>query len=287
MSKKRRNSSRTSSPDVQPPPRMAPPRTQTENTFSFTTPTEFVELPSKGMFYPDDHPLHNVDVVEIKHMTAKEEDILTSEPLLKNGMALNRLLQSVLIDSDIDPDSLLIGDKNAVLIATRQTGFGDIYTTSIGCPACGEVNTKDFSLEEKEIKESELSDGVTLLDNGNFLLTLEDSQFTLEVEIKLLTGRDELRITKTLERMKKLKKEPGNVTTMLQSIIVSVNEMKEPSAVNQVIAAMPVKLSRKIRNVYEDIMPNVNMYADFECDSCNHVGRLEVPINLNFFWPEL
>jgi len=144
-----------------------------------------------------------------------------------------------------------------------------------------------FFLEEKEVKESQLSDGVTLLDNGNFLLTMADSQFTLEVEIKLLTGRDEMRITKTLERMKKLKKEPGNVTTMLENIIVSVNDMREPFAINQVIAAMPVRLSRKIRNVYEDIMPNVNMYADFECDSCNHVGRLEVPINLNFFWPEL
>jgi hypothetical protein len=253
--------------------------------FSFATPTEFVELPSRGVFYPEGHPLHDSEVVEIKHMTAKEEDILTSEALLKSGLALNRLLESVLLNTKIRPDSLLIGDKNAILIAVRQTGFGNIYSTSVSCPACGESNEKDFSLDNKEIKESVLRENVELLESGNFLF--HDADYDLEIEIKLLRGKDETRITKSIERLKKLKKDPGNVTTMLQNIIVSVNGMKEPAAIRQVVNAMPVALSRKIRNIYEEAMPNINMYADFDCDSCSHVDRLEVPINLNFFWPEL
>ena len=281
---KRKNSSRTSSPDVEAPPAMAQ-APLSNSGFSFATPTEFVELPSRGVFYPEGHPLHDSEVVEIKHMTAKEEDILTSEALLKSGLALNRLLQSVLVDTKIQPDSLLIGDKNAVLIAVRQTGFGDIYSTSLNCPACGESNEKDFSLDNKEIKESVLRENVELLESGNFLF--HDDDYDLEIEIKLLRGKDETRITKSIERLKKLKKDPGNVTTMLQNIIVNVNGMTEPAAIRQVVNAMPVALSRKIRNIYEEAMPNINMYADFECDSCSHVDRSEVPINLNFFWPEL
>ena len=150
-----------------PPPGVAP---QNDIGFTFVTPTTFVELPSAGQFYGEGHPLHECEVIEIKHMTAKEEDILTSEALLKNGLALNRLLQSVIVDKNIDPDSLLIGDKNAVLIAVRQTGFGDIYTTTVTCPACGATNEKDFSLEEKEVKLSEVPDDVTVLDNGNFVV---------------------------------------------------------------------------------------------------------------------
>lgn len=282
---RRKNSSRTSSPDIEAPPTMEASPLANNSVFSFTTPTEFVELPSRGVFYPETHPLHDTEVVEIKHMTAKEEDILTSEALLKNGLALNRLLQSVIVNKSIDPESLLIGDKNAVLMAVRQTGFGNVYTTSVNCPACGALNERDFSLQEKEIKESVLGDNVTLMENGNFML--EDTQYGLQIELKLLRGKDETRITKTMQRLKKLKKDTGSVTTMLQNIIVSINDLREPSAIRQVVDAMPVALSRKIRNVYEEAMPNINMYADFECDSCSHVDRLEVPINLNFFWPEL
>ena len=282
---RRKNSSRTSSPDIEAPPTMEASPLANNSVFSFATPTEFVELPSRGVFYPETHPLHDTEVVEIKHMTAKEEDILTSEALLKNGLALNRLLQSVIVNKSIDPESLLIGDKNAVLMAVRQTGFGNVYTTSVNCPACGALNERDFSLQEKEIKESVLGDNVTLMENGNFML--EDTQYGLQIELKLLRGKDETRITKTMQRLKKLKKDTGSVTTMLQNIIVSINDLREPSAIRQVVDAMPVALSRKIRNVYEEAMPNINMYADFECDSCSHVDRLEVPINLNFFWPEL
>ncbi len=282
---RRKNSSRTSSPDIEAPPTMEASPLANNSVFSFATPTEFVELPSRGVFYPETHPLHDTEVVEIKHMTAKEEDILTSEALLKNGLALNRLLQSVIVNKSIDPESLLIGDKNAVLMAVRQTGFGNVYTTSVNCPACGALNERDFSLQEKEIKESVLGDNVTLMENGNFMF--EDTQYGLQIELKLLRGKDETRITKTMQRLKKLKKDTGSVTTMLQNIIVSINDLREPSAIRQVVDAMPVALSRKIRNVYEEAMPNINMYADFECDSCSHVDRLEVPINLNFFWPEL
>tara|TARA_R110002012_G_scaffold234803_3_gene408451 strand:- start:2456 stop:3253 length:798 start_codon:yes stop_codon:yes gene_type:complete len=257
------------------------------NLFSFTTPTEFVELPSKGQFYPPTHPLHGVDVVEIRHMTAKEEDILTSESLLKKGLVMERLIQSVLVDKTLDPNSLLIGDKNALLIAIRQTGFGDTYSTDITCNACGALNQKDFSLSEKTIKETDMAEDVTMLENGNFLLTVGNIDPPVQMEIRLLTGADEARITKTVENRKKLKQDTGNVTEILRSILVSVNGISDRSVLARIADQMPVLLSRRVRAVYDETMPNVELYGDFTCDSCDHAERLEVPITLGFFWPDL
>lgn len=283
----RKNSNRTKgAPENAPLPPM-PKQMVDANLFSFTTPTEFVELPSKGQFYPPTHPLHGVDVVEIRHMTAKEEDILTSESLLKKGLVMERLIQSVLVDKTLDPNSLLIGDKNALLIAIRQTGFGDTYSTDITCNACGALNQKDFSLSEKTIKETDMAEDVTMLENGNFLLTVGNIDPPVQMEIRLLTGADEARITKTVENRKKLKQDTGNVTEILRSILVSVNGISDRSVLARIADQMPVLLSRRVRAVYDETMPNVELYGDFTCDSCDHAERLEVPITLGFFWPDL
>ena len=99
--------------------------------FNWSVPTEFVEIPSKGKFYPNGHPLHNLDTIEIKYMTAKEEDILSDRSLLKKGIAVDRALQNLIVNKAIKIDDLLVGDKNALLIAARKTGFGPEYTTII------------------------------------------------------------------------------------------------------------------------------------------------------------
>ena len=280
-----RNSNRQGAPEGPPAP--LPQAQQTQNLFSFPTPTEFVELPSKGLFYGEGHPLHKVETVEIKHMTAKEEDILSSDALIKKGLVMDRLLKSVLVDGSIDPASLLIGDKNAIIMSVRETGFGPLYATTINCPSCGVLNEKEFSLENKETKDSNLLKNVELLENGNFLLTSTDYNPEITFEIKLLTGKDEQRILKHVEGRKKLKLETGPVTELLKNIIVSVNGISQPSALQEIICQIPAALSRKIRKVYEEAMPNIELKADFTCDNCSHTERLEVPINVDFFWPKL
>ncbi len=280
-----RNSNRQGAPEGPPAP--LPQTQQTQNLFSFPTPTEFVELPSKGLFYGEDHPLHRVETVEIRHMTAKEEDILSSETLIKKGLVMDRLLKSVIVDSNINPATLLIGDKNAIIMTVRETGFGSLYGTTVACPACGAQNDKEFSLSDREVKESNLLENVELLENGNFLLTSTDYNPEITFEIKLLTGKDEQRILKHAEGRKKLKLETGSVTELLKNIIVSVNGISQPSALGEIISQIPVSLSRQIRRVYEEAMPNIELKADFNCDNCSHVERLEVPINVDFFWPKL
>ena len=139
-----RNKDRLGLGDTTPENTAVPPQVMTqggeENPFSFVIPTEFVELPSKGLFYPPNHPLHNQETIEIKQMTAKEEDILTSRSLLKKGVAIERVISSVIMDKRIKPATLLVGDRNAIIIAARISGYGSDYATKIkiGRASCRE-----------------------------------------------------------------------------------------------------------------------------------------------------
>ncbi len=114
-------------------------------------PTEFVELPSQGKYYPARHPLHNKESVKVRQMTAKEEDILTSRTLLKKGIALDRLLTNIIVDKSIDPQALLVGDRNAIIISTRVSGYGSEYSTKVSCPSCGTAQPYVFDLHEAVI----------------------------------------------------------------------------------------------------------------------------------------
>ena len=71
-------------------------------------PTEEVSLPSKGLIYPADNPLAKGSV-EMKYMTAKEEDILTNETYIKKGTVIDKLLQALIVNKEIDYNDLLIG----------------------------------------------------------------------------------------------------------------------------------------------------------------------------------
>ena len=253
--------------------------------FSFVTPTTFVDLPSKGRFYGEEHPLHQSDTVEIRHMTAKEEDILTSEALLKKGIAVDRMLQSVVVDKRIKVRDLLVGDKNAMIIASRITGFGPQYDTHIGCPACGETVENSFNLEELDLADkTEIPENVKLLENGNFEIHLKAIDFV--IELRLLTGVDETKFAAGREKRKKLKLPDAHITDQLKLIISAVNGITDPSLIKQFIEAVPTIASREIRNTYEAVMPNVDLNQEFTCPECDHEGRIAVPLTVDFFWPD-
>ena len=149
---RRNNPERLGAP--QPDAPAPPPQTTNTQTdiFSFINPTEFVDLPSKGELYPEGHPAHGLDSIEIRHMTAKEEDILTSESLIKKGVALDRVVDSLIVDKRIKAANLLIGDKNALLIAARITGFGPDYGVKITCPVC--ITENDCNIDLQAIKRN-------------------------------------------------------------------------------------------------------------------------------------
>lgn len=252
---------------------------------SFAVPTEMVDLPSKGQLYPNGHPLCGKDSVEIKFMTAKEEDILTSKALIKKGVAIDRMLQSLIIDKNIKVEDLLLGDKNALTVAARVSGYGEDYEISVSCPGCEAKSKHTFNLSLLENKKTTALDelGVRRTDKGTFEVRLLKTK--VDVEFRLLTGKDEAE-TITEMTSKTIKKEEANSTSQLKRIIVSVNGETNRNVINNFVDSLPVVDAKLLRGVVREITPDIEMKQHFECGSCGHEEEVEVPFTVEFFWPK-
>ena len=255
--------------------------------FSFVVPTEFVELPSRGKYYSKDHPLHNAETIEVKHMTAKEEDLLTSRSLLKKGLAINRVLQSIIVDKRVDPDSLLIGDKNAIIISTRINAYGSDYQTQVACPACNTTTTHGFDLElvTPTNEEGYGSNADSISRKGdNFVISLPKTK--VKVEVKLLTGKDEKFLAEAMNMKRKHNLPDAILTDQFKMFIVSINEHKEKDVISSFAEQMPASDSRFLRTAYDRLVPNVDMTQEFSCNNCGYEAAMEVPLSADFFWPK-
>ena len=263
-----------------------PPTQQTEQSLQFVTPTEFVELPSRGKHYPPGHALHNVETIEIRHMTAKDEDILTSSALLRKGIAIDRLLKNVIVNKAIDVADLLVGDKNALILASRISGYGSDYEAAVTCPGCSSSVKFEFDLNQcQAISHSKHEEqDVVMTDNNTFMIHVD--KLDCDVEVRLLTSRDEIEMLQMSESKRKKKLPESNSTDQLRRIIVSVNGKTDGHYVESFVQAMPAMDSRKLRSIYQNIVPNVDMSQNFTCSGCDHEGEVNVPFGANFFWPK-
>ncbi len=256
----------------------------TFNPLSFVAPTDFVELPSRGIGYPDNHPLSGKDTIEIKFMTAKEEDILSSRALLKKGVAIERFIESVIIDTKIKAGDLLVGDRNAILIAARSSGYGNLYETQINCPSCGEKSHVTFDLNDKKVKETSLTSEITNNNDGTFQILMPFSKF--KVDFKLLKGTDEIYLTKMATNKKKKNAIESTLSDQYKRMVVKVEGHADNSIISRYVDAMPTLDSRHLRKCYKSVTPDVTINKDFECLSCGHEQELEVPFGADFFWPD-
>ena len=253
---------------------------------SFVVPTEFVELPSRGLYYPDDHPLKGQEVVEIRHMTAKDEDILTSRSLLKKGLAIDRLLQNILVDKGINVDSLLVGDKNSILVQTRIHAYGADYETRVLCPSCTTEGQNNFDLMRVGLNYGddwgELNiEGPT--ETNTFLIALPKTG--RKAEARLLSGHDEKRVMKVIENRRKHNLSETPVTTQMKQFVVSIDGHTDKTELNNFIDNMPTLDAQYLRVAYNRIVPNIDMALPFHCAECGTESRLEVPFTAEFFWP--
>ena len=249
---------------------------------NFVIPTEFVELPTKGLFYPAEHPLHGVDTVEIKHMTAKETDILTSKTLLKKGVAVDRMLQNIIVDTDIKVEDLFSGDKNALIIAARKSGFGEEYNASITCANCGTSFEEEFDLEDVEVKEP--AEDVKFTDEGTFFVELPQTKVT--AECKLLTSVDEKKLLAIREKRQKLKLPETSLTEQYKTFVVSLNGVTERSTVEEFIDLMPARDANYLRKEYEKARPDIDLSHVCDCPNCEATVQVDIPFTVNFFWPK-
>lgn len=260
---------------------------QNENPgFSFVVPTEFVELPTGGRYYPENHPLHNQESIEIKQMTAKEEDMLTSQTLLRKGVALERVLSSLIMDKSINTDTLFVADKNAIIIATRISGYGNEYLTNVNCPQCTVAQKYSFDLNSVKVYNGEDRDelGVTDNDNGTFSVILPKTE--VNVTFRLLTGHDEKLLVSGMEKDKKSKTHERNVTRQIAYMVLAVNGDSSPQSIQYFVENIPAIDARHLRTAYKAASPNIDLTQTFVCSECDHEQDMEVPLNADFFWPD-
>jgi hypothetical protein len=239
----------------------------------FKLPTETIELPSKGLLYPEDSELAK-GVLEMKYMTAREEDILTNQSYIKNGTVLDKLMKSLIV-TKINYDDLLVGDKNAIMIAARILGYGAEYVFDYA----GEEQIVDLSsLDNKEIKK-ELFASRT----NEFTFTLPKSKNN--ITFKLLTHKDEQEISRELEGLKKINKDSSpELSTRLKYIITSVEGKRDKKDIREFVDNyLLAQDSRSLREYIREIQPDVDLtfFPDGSED------RVNLPIGLKFFWPDL
>ena len=153
----------------------APPPHQIQSLLNFPTTTEMVDLPSEGKFYPDGHPLHGCTQLELKVITTKEEDILLNANYIKNGIVIDKLLKSLIVDKSVRLDDLLIGDKNALVFAARSSGLGNLYNAKSTCINCGESTDVEHDLNELATKEVRTVDWISESADGTFIVQLPKS----------------------------------------------------------------------------------------------------------------
>jgi len=282
-----RNKDRLGMGDTTPESSGPPPQVmQQDNTdFSFVVPTEFVELPSQGKHYQEGHALHNEGSIEIRHMTAKEEDLLTSRTLLKKGIAIERLLRNIIVNRSINPDSLLVGDRNAIIIAARTSGYGNVYTTQVTCPACNETQDYSFDLNEATVYAGEdaADMDVTVNDDGTYDVWLPRLKAT--VTFRLLTGYDEKKLLGNTKKSRTQLVDKA-ITTQLSNMIVGCNGVSDPTVLKQLAQNMPSADARYLRRAYKLAAPNIDLTQMFVCDECGHDQDMEVPLTADFFWPD-
>lgn len=259
-----------------------------KDEFGLDIPVESVPIPSMGVVYPSDHPLFGVETIDIKPMTAREEDILTSKALIKKGTVISELLRSCILDKRINPDDMIIGDRNAVMVSLRITGYGSDYRVEVGCPACGEKSKQDFDLAElpiKRLEEQPVAEGSNVFEVK--MPKRHDKDADISIRYRFLTGKDEQAISIMNERRKKQGVGSDNlITQRYQHQIVSVNDISDKTKIQMFIQKMPTRYSRALRNAMDNNEPGVEMKSHMRCPHCFEESEVNLPLGASFFWPD-
>lgn len=244
-------------------------------------PTEIIDLPSEGHFYPKTSPLAS-GRIELKYMTAREEDILTSQNLIKKGVVLDELLKALIVTPGVQLDEILICDKNAIFVAARRLAYGDNYDAKVTCPKCGEENAVKIDLSALKVKSFDFSKYTR--GENQFLYTLPVSGKI--VAYRLLSHKDEQEIDQELKGLQKLSKNSSpEMTTRLKYMILSVDGNSERGVVKKFVDNMLAKDSIALRKQVKETTPELDMTFDFTCGSCGHNERMALPLGVDFFWP--
>jgi hypothetical protein len=242
----------------------------------FKFPTEEVELPSKGLVYPKDNPLSS-GKIEMKYMTAKEEDILTNQNYIKQGIVIDKLLKSLIVDKKINYDDLIVGDKNAILIAARILGYGKDYSFK--------YSGEDVSVDLTELETRYLDKSTMIEDQNEFAYTLPHTNTA--ITYKILTNKDEKKVEAEVKGLKKINKQSSpELSTRLKHMITSVNGDSENKNIRDFVDNyMLARDSRAFREHIRETQPDIVMKFNYVGDNGVEEDAV-VPMTAGFLWPD-
>ena len=239
-------------------------------------PSEIIDLPSEGKLYPKDSPLKD-GKIEIKYMTAREEDILTSQNLIKKGVVIDRLLDSLILTEGVKCEDLILGDKNAIMVAARVLAYGPEYQCDIVNPNTGNTFSHTFNLAECPFKTTEGD-----VSENKFEVTLPISK--RKISYKILTGKEERIIEEELKNLRKVGSEvTPELTTRLRHTIVSVDGDDTQTVKNEFVQNMLSRDSLFLRGEISKVSPDIELKQEIEIGG--EVVKVDIPMTTNFFWP--
>ena len=250
---------------------------------NFDFPTEIIDLPSKGKCYPESNPLSKGSV-EIKYMTAREEDILASQNLIRKGVVLDKLFESIVVDKDVNVNDILIGDKNAILVATRVLGYGPEYKVEVTDPSTLELQKVSIDLSKLQTKEIDFD----LLNTEN-KYEFELPQSKKKIVFRLLTHKDELDVNAEIQALQRLQKGDSvsqDISTRLRYMILEVDGNTDKGYINNFVRnSLLARDSRALRNYVQEITPDLDLTFNFVSELTGEEEALDIPFGAGFFYP--
>ena len=271
-------------PNIPQPPAEANPF-----GLSFVVPTELVPLPSSGLLYSEDSPLAGLEEVEVRAMTAVQEDILINRDYIESGTVFDRLIDSIMVTTGIKSRDLLECDKMAILMSARKTGYGDIVDFSTNCDNCNSEVTFEVSLSA--ILENNRNSTSNLSTAGDWEYSEESKTFSftlpttgLPVKIKLMTPDDAKKLEASKKQKEKLKLPFSQTVEFVRMVLVEAAGIVDPTNLNKLAEVLPAGDVRKIRTVHSQVTPEVETSQAFTCPECSHEMEKEVPFSLGWFW---
>jgi hypothetical protein len=269
----------------QPPSLAAPTEVRITNPQIQTKfPTNAVPLPSRGLLYDQNTPLSN-GLVEMKFMTAREENILTTESYITQGIVIDKFLESMIVSPKFNYDDLLIGDKDALIIASRVYGYGEIYTIELTAPSGRKqkIDVDLTQLQHKQLDESKLTTG-----QNRFAYSFSNRLGDYTLEFKLLTIGDNRKIEEKLKKFRVAGSADRQITTRLEQMIVSVNGNSDPNFIKLFVENEFMAIdSRRFREYVASLTPGVNMEIEAVDEVTGEPFRGNVTIGSDFFWPDI
>jgi len=246
-------------------------------------PSEVIPLPTKGWFYPESHPLACGEI-EIKQMSAREEDILANQDLIRRGKVLDKLMEALIVNKAVKIEDILVPDKNAIFIGIRRLAYGEDYPITITCPSCNVVNKVKINLSALNAKPFNFDEYTRGTNSFSFKMPSGT-----EITYKLLCQVDESEMESEITQLKKQFKEfSSDLTTRLKYVITSVNGNADRATIRKFIdsPSFSARDSLALRNYMRENNPDIDLSFDFKCTDCTLERRSDVPIGASFLWPD-